>query len=86
MTDKYKFTMKIVDGTCQRQIIVNQRKIMELKKSLVNKKFDYERISAVATQIAFLRGKIQAHEQMMMICQIQIEEIDRLNKLAEVEA
>ena len=59
---------------------------MELKKSLVNKKFDYERISAVATQIAFLRGKIQAHEQMMMICQMQIEEIDEQNKLAEVEA
>ena len=86
MTDKYKFRKENVDGFCQRQIIIDQNEIMKLKKSLVNKKFDYELISAVATQIAFLRGKIQAHEQMMMICQMQIEEIDEQNKLAEVEA
>jgi|TARA_R110000824_G_scaffold382568_1_gene575786 hypothetical protein len=88
MTDKYKFRKENIDGFSKNSIVRDNAKIVVLRQSIEEAGIfaDPNLMSSVAIQISFLEGKIQAHEQMMMICQIQIEEIDRLNKLAEVEA
>ena len=81
MTEKYKLDKETVDRMCKHAVKRDKEAKMLLRLSLqdAGSYADHTLMSSTALQIAFLEGKIQAHDQMMMLCQITIEDYERLN-------
>jgi len=77
----YKFNKETVDRICKHAVKRDQHAKTLLRLSLQDADIyaDHTLMSSTALQIAFLEGKIQAHDQMMMLCQITIDDYVRLN-------